>query len=738
VTEDLALWVERLREAWSALRRAEGLLAGAEGSAGLAERIAGVRAGLRADERDYRLAATVEEIRLRPEVHGQRTAPGTDADYAAAFRAGGIDVTALAPGEAAARLRARPICAQLATALCYWAALKKSRPERDRLARLALQADPDPWRRRLRGVLLRGDRQGLEELAGEARIAALPPAEALVLADAFVRQGQRERAVALLRQALQRHPRDFAVNHQLAYYLGDVRPPQWHEALRFYTVAVLLRPDSAAAQMHLGTALSQLGRWQEAADASRRAIERNPRLARAHSNLAAAQATLGQPDRARASCLKALALDPRLAQAHGTLANLALAARRYDEAAGAARKALALEPDLVGAQNTLAIALRGQGRLAEGIAVLRQAVARPGWFPEVHSNLGNFLVEQGQSREGEAVLRRAIGMEPGCAGTWCNLAHALLVQGRLDEATAAVRHALLLEPRLGVAHVCLGNIHHRQNRLDEAVAAYRAASALDGRNVSAHVNLGLVLLEKRQPAEAGAALSTAVRLDPASAKAHCLLGRAYQDQGRFAEAATTLRRGHELGKNTPGWRTPSAQWLHQAEALANLDRMLPRFLSGKVRAGNAHTSLTLARFCQNFKDLPAAAVRFYAAAFAAQPDLVRDPRKGFRYNAACAAALAAAGKGKDAAKLDRERARLRAQALDWLKADLAAWSGLVDKGAAQERAVAEQALARWQKDADLAGLRGEALAKLPAAEQAGWRALWQETAGLLERARQGR
>ena len=45
-----------------------------------------------------------------------------------------------------------------------------------------------------------------------------------------------------------------------------------------------------------------------------------------------------------------------------------------------------------------------------------------------------------------------------------------------------------------------------------------------------------------------------------------------------------------------------------------------------------------------------------------------------RYNAACTAALAGCGQGVDADKLDaKERARLRQQALDWLRADLKAY-----------------------------------------------------------------
>jgi hypothetical protein len=48
-------------------------------------------------------------------------------------------------------------------------------------------------------------------------------------------------------------------------------------------------------------------------------------------------------------------------------------------------------------------------------------------------------------------------------------------------------------------------------------------------------------------------------------------------------------------------------------------------------------------------------------------------RSVHRYNAACAAALAACGQGKDSAKRDaQERARLRRQALDWLREGLEA------------------------------------------------------------------
>ena len=52
-----------------------------------------------------------------------------------------------------------------------------------------------------------------------------------------------------------------------------------------------------------------------------------------------------------------------------------------------------------------------------------------------------------------------------------------------------------------------------------------------------------------------------------------------------------------------------------------------------------------------------------------EPKLADNLAAVHRYNAACAAALAACGQGNDADNLDgKECARLRGQALDWLRA----------------------------------------------------------------------
>ena len=154
------------------------------------------------------------------------------------------------------------------------------------------------------------------------------------------------------------------------------------------------------------------------------------------------------------------------------------------------------------------------------------------------------------------------------------------------------------------------------------------------------------------------------------------------------------------------------------------------------RPGNAER-LGIAEWCK-IKKLYHTAAGLYAAAFAADPKLADDLRAGagHRYDAACFAALAAAGQGEDAAKLDdKERTRLRRQALDWLKADLAAWGKHLDSGPPQARPAIVQTLSHWQKDPDLAGIRdAAALAKLPADEQKAFSQLWADVAALLKKA----
>jgi hypothetical protein len=136
--------------------------------------------------------------------------------------------------------------------------------------------------------------------------------------------------------------------------------------------------------------------------------------------------------------------------------------------------------------------------------------------------------------------------------------------------------------------------------------------------------------------------------------------------------------------------------------------------------------------CKAFQKRYAEAVRLFADAFTADPELAGDLQVSHRYNAACAAALAAAGKGAEADKLtDHERAALRKQALQWLRADLSAWANQMNTDADKARPIVQRKMAHWKKDTDLVGVRDPmALPKLPPDERDAWENLWKDVEAL--------
>src|SRR6202040_4063620 len=95
-----------------------------------------------------------------------------------------------------------------------------------------------------------------------------------------------------------------------------------------------------------------------------------------------------------------------------------------------------------------------------------------------------------------------------------------------------------------------------------------------------------------------------------------------------------------------------------------LEKRLAQILQGEK--ANPEDLLALAEHCCRYKNRYREAVRLYAAAFAARPNLAADLKGGHRYNAAGAAAQAAAEQAVGAGGLDsREKAQLRKQAQEW-------------------------------------------------------------------------
>ncbi len=171
-------------------------------------------------------------------------------------------------------------------------------------------------------------------------------------------------------------------------------------------------------------------------------------------------------------------------------------------------------------------------------------------------------------------------------------------------------------------------------------------------------------------------------------------------------------------------------------AMVALDARLLIIIKGDQQPRDEAERLKLAQRAYD-KAIHVTATKLWSDALQANPKLIVDRQAPYRYHAACAAALAASGAGKDDPPPDdTAKAKLRRQALDWLKAELAVWATLLESGPLQAKVLIAQTLKHWQEDTDLAGIRNaNALGALPESERAAWRTFWAGVAALLEKAR---
>jgi tetratricopeptide (TPR) repeat protein len=566
-------------------------------------------------------------------------------------------------------------------------------------------------------------------------------------------------AESWLRQAQAEYPADFWLNFELAAALEEKRPT---EAIRYYSVALALRPQSAAAHNNLGLVLLVQGDLDAAIRHFKKALQIDPHQVFALVNLGAALHRQGDSKGAIKHYRLALQLKPRIAGAHNGLGNSLYAQGDKEAAIKHYELALQIQPNFADAHVNWGSALHDWKKdLPGAIAHYHQALSSRPNHAVAHFNLGNALYASKDRTGAIKHFTEALRTKPNYAEAHVNLGLALENQNDLEGAIEHYAQALQINPNLALAHANLGNaLYHRKN-FRRAIEHFQQALRIKPRDAWIHYSLANSLRDSGNLDGALQHYRQALQIDPNYAEAHCNLGLVLKDQGRFAEALKHLQSGHQLGSVQPNWNYISANWVQDCEGLLRLDQKLQAVLQGKAKAAGPDELLSFAGVSHSYKKHYAAAARFIAEALGARPQWTQDPRNQHRYNAACWAALAGTGQGNDAATLSaKEKAELRRQALTWLRADLTlcgfgvliapgktgadkapknVLSPLLEKlarGRPPEVPWVVQHLSYWQRDLNLAGVREpKELGKLPAEEQQAWRQFWDDVAQLLKQAR---
>ena len=558
-------------------------------------------------------------------------------------------------------------------------------------------ADPDRWRDQVRNTNNLRNKETVAKLAQEVDFFRQSPH---ILSLLGLKLEKSEERAAFLRKALVAHPKDFWLNYDLGSSTNDLG-----EKMGCFRTTLVVRPNSCLVYHSLGMALAAKKDLDGAIGCFEKTISLDATYSSAYYNLGNVLKAKGDPNGAARNYEKAINLAPNFAQAHCNLGNiladdkenLKKAMRHYD-------KAIEIQPKLA----------------------------------EAYNGRGNIFWDKNDLKGAIRNFEKAADLD--YTHTCFNLATLLKDKEDYKGAIRYYEKGIKLAPTDARAHAYLGNTLARTRDVEGAIRQFKIALDIDPKLGEAHWQLASMLVIKGELEMAVRHLDEALRCNRNDPDAHFTLATVYCLQGNFAKALKYEKISRKLGSKVPGWTSHSPQWVKMCEQALAQDQKLAAILEGKSQAVGYKEMQTLADQCRIFKHYYAAAATFYADALTANPDLA-DKENDVRLYAAICAAKAAAGQGKDANKLDdATKAKLRRQALDCLRADVAHCENTLasirsDKDALLILTTAAK-VSNWQTDPALAGVRDEKeLAQMSVEEQKSWRQFWTDASQMAKKTR---
>jgi serine/threonine protein kinase/Flp pilus assembly protein TadD len=552
----------RWSQALAAVKRAEDVLMGRQKGP-----LVGEAAALR---KDIEMIVRLDQI---PDSDGimlasEKAREFYDQQYLRFFREYGVDVETLDSATAATRIRKSSIPLQLTLELDKWGTMRRRwaspSPPGKLLFDIARLVDPDPVRNQIRDALeaqTKADRRKtFDQLAVSFDGQDFPLQTTLLLAHTIPRQGTPDQALRFLQTVQRQFPGEFEVNLELGYALA--LSGQFEEAIRFYTAAVALRPDSGDAYSLRAVVFDKKGRKADALSDIRTATLLDPQNYILQSNLSSLLVD-EDPEEAIAAARKALQIEPKSSSAHNTIGYALSNKGQYDEAIAEFREAIRLAPDDARLYMNLCDTLIGADKLDEAIDVSREIIRLAPASSLGHRALGNALVCKYLLDEAISEYKEARRLEPDVAANHWWLGNALAFRGLYDEAVASLRDALSRESDNWLARYVLGNVlSARDGVTDEARREYRQAIEGYRKEVEAQPNNALSLfclariltscedLTQRDPAAALELATKSVELVPRGYSWR-ILGRAHYRTGSFQEAVKALFKASALEKDEP-------------------------------------------------------------------------------------------------------------------------------------------------------------------------------------------
>ncbi|MFL5255509.1 MAG: tetratricopeptide repeat protein [Rhodopila sp.] len=214
-----------------------------------------------------------------------------------------------------------------------------------------------------------------------------------------LRDGDLDQAVALLRQAVQAHPRDTGMRRNLVRAL--LANSQFEQVVAEASHALISTPDDAELHYALGTALAGTGQPVRACSAFSRSIALRPDHAPSWLNFGNVSVDMDDNASAEVFYRTAIRFDPTVPEAHASLGYVLTLQGRLAEAIAACEAAIRLRPDFARAHMNLATAALLGGDLARGFAAYE-------WRKRIKANQQDFPPLDAPAWDGGDVRGRTI------------------------------------------------------------------------------------------------------------------------------------------------------------------------------------------------------------------------------------------------------------------------------------------------------------------------------------------
>ncbi len=396
---------------------------------------------------------------------------------------------------------------------------------------------------------------------------------------------------------------------------------------------------------------------------------------------------------------------------------------RNDDAIAEFRAAVVLDPDYVEARNNLGMVFKRNGEIDRAIAEFLTSVKLDPEDADSHENLASALFDKGRFEESLIEYRALARINPRRPQAHYNIGFLLVKFGKFEESIGEFREAIRLKPDFVTAHFILGLAYKSEGWIDKAIAEFQEAIRIKSDHISARRNLVDAWNRTRRYDEAIALSLDSIERYPKNAWPHWILATTYRRSARFDEALGEIKLARDRIAADPAAARAIQVEFDRCVRLSQINKRFNKYLSGQSRPATAPERIDFAEVCYH-KGMYARSSDEYAAAFADDRKLLADATKGYRYAAACSAALAGTVAGNDDPKPgDSKKAKLRKRALDLLKDE---WSGAASNSKKNPGMIIQLRDA-WRSEPDLAGVRDRAaLAQLPAAERDEWTKFWSE------------